>query len=113
MLLIYTIVFLGFFAGALVSPVLSPMFLHPTEHGVLPDGTSVATRAMLLGVAMGMMRFGEFIGSPILGQLSEGRGPDSPVQPAPALLRRALRGNQVQAATTGMVVAAGRQSTLR
>ena len=64
MLLIYTIVFLGFFAGALVSPVLSPMFLHPTEHGVLPDGTSVATRAMLLGVAMGMMRFGEFIGSP-------------------------------------------------
>ena len=71
MQLIYTIVFLGFFAGALVSPVLSPMFLHPTEHGVLPDGTSVATRAMLLGVAMGMMRFGEFIGSPILGQLSD------------------------------------------
>ncbi|MFB0986554.1 MAG: MFS transporter, partial [Phycisphaerales bacterium] len=74
MLLIYTIVFLGFFAGALVSPVLSPMFLHPTEHGVLPDGTSVATRAMLLGVAMGMMRFGEFIGSPILGQLSDRLG---------------------------------------
>ena len=71
MLLIYTIVFLGFFASALVSPVLSPMFLHPTEHGVLPDGTSVATRAFLLGVAMGMMRFGEFIGSPILGQLSD------------------------------------------
>ena len=71
MLLIYTIVFLGFFAGAMVSPVLSPMFLHPVEHGVLPDGTSVAARALLLGIAMAMMRFGEFLGSPILGQLSD------------------------------------------
>ena len=48
--------FLGFFGGALVSPVLSPMFLHPVEHGVLPDGTSMAQRVFLLGVAMGMMR---------------------------------------------------------
>ena len=69
--LIYLVVFLGFFASALVSPVLSPMFLHPQEHGVLASGTSAATRAFLLGVAMSMMRFGEFIGSPILGQVSD------------------------------------------
>ena len=69
--LIYTIVFLGFFAGALVSPVLSPMFLHPAEHGVLPDGMSIKTRAFLLGFAMSMMRLGEFVGSPILGRLSD------------------------------------------
>ena len=72
--LIYTLVFLGFFASALVSPVLSPMFLHPVEHGVLPAGTSIATRAFLLGLAMSMMRFGEFIGSPILGQISDRYG---------------------------------------
>ncbi|MDE0863803.1 MAG: MFS transporter [Rubripirellula sp.] len=69
--LIYTLVFLGFFASALVSPVLSPMFLHPSEHGVLATGTSTATRAFLLGLAMSMMRLGEFIGSPILGQVSD------------------------------------------
>jgi len=72
--LIYTLVFLGFFASALVSPVLSPMFLHPVEHGVLPAGTSTAARAFLLGLAMSMMRLGEFIGSPILGQVSDRYG---------------------------------------
>lgn len=69
--LIYVLVFLGFFAGALVSPVLSPMFLHPQDHGVLSAETSPATRAFLLGVAMAVFRVGEFLGSPILGQLSD------------------------------------------
>jgi MFS transporter, DHA1 family, tetracycline resistance protein len=72
--LIYIIVFLGFFASALVSPVLSPMFLHPTDHGVLAVGSSTAARAFLLGVAMSMMRLGEFVGSPILGQISDRYG---------------------------------------
>ena len=72
--LIYTVIFLGFFASALVSPVLSPMFLHPAEHGVLLDGASAASRAFLLGVAMSMMRIGEFVGSPIMGQLSDRYG---------------------------------------
>ena len=72
--LIYTLVFLGFFASALVSPVLAPMFLHPTEHGVLAEGTSIAMRAFLLGLAMSMMRFGEFFGSPILGLASDRLG---------------------------------------
>ena len=72
--LIYTVIFLGFFASALVSPVLSPMFLHPAEHGVLPDDASAASRAFLLGVAMSMMRLGEFVGSPIMGQLSDRYG---------------------------------------
>ena len=74
MLLIYSLVFFGFFAGALVSPVLSPMFLHPQEHGVLADSTSVASRAFLLGLAMSMMKLGEFFGSPILGQMSDHLG---------------------------------------
>lgn len=72
--LIYVLVFLGFFAGALVSPVLSPMFLHPQDHGVLSAETSPATRAFLLGVAMAVFRLGEFFGSPILGQMSDKYG---------------------------------------
>lgn len=74
MLLIYTLVFLGFLAGAIVSPVLSPLFLHPVDHAVLSDETSVATRAFLLGVAMAAFRLGEFLGSPILGQISDRYG---------------------------------------
>ncbi|MDB4793900.1 MFS transporter, partial [Pirellulaceae bacterium] len=71
MALIYILVFLGFFAGALVSPVMSPMFLHPQDHGVLSQETTPATRAFLLGLAMAVFRLGEFFGSPILGQLSD------------------------------------------
>ena len=71
MILIYVLVFLGFFAGAIVSPVLSPMFLHPQEHGVLSAETSPATRAFLLGIAMAVFRLGEFFGSPVLGQMSD------------------------------------------
>ena len=71
MALIYILVFLGFFAGALVSPVMSPMFLHPQDHGVLSQETTPATRAFLLGLALAVFRLGEFFGSPILGQLSD------------------------------------------
>ena len=72
--MIYVLVFLGFFVGALVSPVLSPMFLHPQEHGVLSAETSPAPRAFLLGVAIAVFRVGEFFGSPVLGQLSDKLG---------------------------------------
>ena len=47
------------------------MFLHPQEHGVLSAETSPAPRAFLLGVAMAVFRVGEFLGSPVLGQLSD------------------------------------------
>jgi len=71
---IYTVVFLGFFAGALVSPVLSPLFLHPQYGNLLPASVSIATKALLLGIALGAGRFGEFVGSPVLGQLSDRYG---------------------------------------
>lgn len=74
MLLIYSVVFLGFFASALVSPVFSPLFLHPRDHGVLSPETDSATRVFLLGLTLGVMRLGEFVGSPLLGRLSDRRG---------------------------------------
>ena len=74
MSLIYTVVFLGFFASALVAPVFSPLFLHPIHGGMLPATTSVATKALLLGMALAASRLGECFGSPILGQLSDHYG---------------------------------------
>jgi DHA1 family tetracycline resistance protein-like MFS transporter len=71
MALIYTLVFLGFFAAALVAPVMSPMFLHPVHGNLLPPATTFATKAFLLGVALAAGRLGELVGSPILGQLSD------------------------------------------
>ena len=71
MSLIYTVVFLGFFASALVAPVFSPLFLHPIHGGMLPATTSMATKALLLGMALAASRLGECFGSPIMGQLSD------------------------------------------
>ena len=107
MLLIYAIVFLGFFASALVSPVLSPMFLHPADHGVLAAGTSGAERAFLLGVAMSMMRLGEFVGSPILGQISDRYGRKQVLAAAMALtaLGNAAIAWSIQADTVWVIIA--------
>ena len=107
MLLICAIVFLGFFASALVSPVLSPMFLHPADHGVLAAGTSVAGRAFLLGVAMSMMRLGEFVGSPILGQISDRYGRKQVLAAAMAVtaLGNAAIAWSIQADTVWVIIA--------
>ena len=72
--LIYAVVFLGFFAGALVAPILSPLFLHPDYGGILPASSSAATKAFYLGTVLAAIRSGEFLGSPILGQLSDRYG---------------------------------------
>ena len=74
MSLICTVVFLGFFASALVAPVFSPLFLHPIHGGMLPATTSMATKALLLGMALAASRLGECFGSPIMGQLSDHYG---------------------------------------
>jgi DHA1 family tetracycline resistance protein-like MFS transporter len=70
--LIFTVVFLGFFAGALVAPIYSPLFLHPVHGGGLLAATaSTATKAFFLGTVLSAGRLGEFVGSPILGHLSD------------------------------------------
>ncbi|MEM8954162.1 MAG: MFS transporter [Verrucomicrobiota bacterium] len=76
--LIFTLVFLGFFAGALVAPIFSPLFLHPDHGGgLLAASASTATKAFFLGTVLSAARLGEFVGSPILGRLSDrfGRKP--------------------------------------
>ncbi|MCG8585832.1 MAG: MFS transporter, partial [Pirellulales bacterium] len=70
MAITYTLVFLGFFAAAMVSPVMSPMFLHPVHDRILPT-SSFSTKVFLLGVALSALRLGELVGSPILGQASD------------------------------------------
>jgi DHA1 family tetracycline resistance protein-like MFS transporter len=70
--LIFAVVFLGFFAGALLAPIYSPLFLHPVHGGGLLAATaSTATKAFFLGTVLSAGRLGEFVGSPILGHLSD------------------------------------------
>lgn len=69
--MIYLLVFLGFFASALLAPIYSPLFLHPEHGGMLSPAAATATKAFFLGVVLAAGRFGEFVGSPLLGRLSD------------------------------------------
>jgi len=49
------------------------LFLNP-EYSILPAGWSEATRSLLLGITLAAYPLGQFIGSPILGALSDDYG---------------------------------------
>ncbi|QDU60799.1 Tetracycline resistance protein, class C [Planctomycetes bacterium Pan216] len=73
-LFICTIVFLSTLGNALTSPVLAPFFLHPDIVPTFLPGASPASKAFLLGLVMSLGRFAEFLGSPVVGQLSDRYG---------------------------------------
>ena len=72
---LYGVVFVGFLGYSLMITVFTPMFLQ--GHAMLPEGTSAAYRNIVLGGVLSLYPFGQFIGSPIQGALSDrfGRRP--------------------------------------
>lgn len=70
---VFTTVLLGYISYSLPYPIFSPMFLT-TDHAVLPNYYSTVARTVILGIAMIMYPLGQFIGSPLLGQLSDKYG---------------------------------------
>ena len=67
---LYAVIFLGFFGYALTVTLFIPMLMSPT-FPILPSGTSVAARASLSGFLLAMYPLGQFLGSPIIGNLSD------------------------------------------
>lgn len=67
---ILLIVFLGFIGISIPYLIFPPLFLNP-EYSILPSTCSDVNRALLLGVTLAAYPLGQFIGSPILGSLSD------------------------------------------
>jgi DHA1 family tetracycline resistance protein-like MFS transporter len=67
---------MGFIGYSLMITVFTPMLLR-SDRAMLPPGTTLSTRTILLGVLLSLYPLGQFIGSPILGSLSDrfGRRP--------------------------------------
>ena len=73
---LYVVVFMGFIGYSLMITVFTPMLLR-SDRAMLPAGTMLSTRTILLGLLLCLYPLGQFIGSPILGSLSDrfGRRP--------------------------------------
>ena len=69
--LIVLIVFIGFVGVALPYPIFAPMFLHPQNDSIVPFNWQFSPRGIMLGFALSVYPFGQFIASPILGAFSD------------------------------------------
>jgi MFS family permease len=70
---VYLVVFVGFLGYSLMIAVFTPMMLRD-DNGMLPTSSTTAQRSVVLGVLLALYPLGQFIGSPILGALSDRYG---------------------------------------
>jgi DHA1 family tetracycline resistance protein-like MFS transporter len=73
---LYIVVFAGFFGYSLMITVFTPLLMQAASP-LLPLGAPPAAHTLLLGVLLFAYPFGQFVGSPIMGTLSDrfGRKP--------------------------------------
>lgn len=67
------VVMLSYIGFALPLPILPVLFLK-SQNALLPPDTTLATKTILLGLVLTAFPLGQFIGSPILGRLSDTHG---------------------------------------
>lgn len=72
-LVILIIVFLGFVGISMPYLIFPALFLNP-EYSILPESWDGSSRALFLGITLASYPLGQFIGSPILGSLSDDYG---------------------------------------
>lgn len=82
---LYLVVFTGFVGYSLMITVFTPLLLDD-QGGLLPESASPSERTLVLGALLALYPLAQFVGSPILGALSDRFGR------RPALLRSLLAG---------------------
>src|SRR5208282_5962954 len=70
---LYVVIFFGFVGYSLMITIFTPLFLKP-DSAILPAGVTSSYRTIVLGVVLGLYPAGQFIGSPVLGTLSDRYG---------------------------------------
>lgn len=71
---ILLVVLLGFIGNSIAYPIFAPLFLHPSHGDILPHTWNPEWRNFCFGITLMMYPLGQFIGSPILGALSDRYG---------------------------------------
>jgi DHA1 family tetracycline resistance protein-like MFS transporter len=70
---LYVVVFVGFLGYSLMIATFTPMILR-NDNGMLPASSSLTERSLVLGVLLALYPLGQFLGSPVLGALSDRYG---------------------------------------
>ena len=70
---LYAVIFAGFVGYSLSITVFTPMLLQD-GGGLLPEGATMARRTLTLGILLCLYPAGQFLGSPVLGALSDRHG---------------------------------------
>jgi MFS family permease len=70
---LYVVIFFGFVGYSLMITVFTPMFLKPGS-AILPAGVAPSYRTIVLGIVLCLYPAGQFLGSPVLGALSDRYG---------------------------------------
>ena len=70
---LYVVVFVGFLGYSLMIATFTPMILR-NDNGMLPATSSLTERSLVLGVLLALYPLGQFLGSPVLGALSDRYG---------------------------------------
>jgi MFS family permease len=73
---VYTVIFVGFIGYSLMITVFTPMLMY-AHNGMLSAHSRLSHRIIMLGVLLSLYPLGQFLGSPVLGALSDrfGRRP--------------------------------------
>ncbi len=69
---LYLLIFIGFCGYSLMITLFAPMLMG--NNGFVPDGASLGQRSVVLGLLLAIYPLGQFVGSPILGALSDRYG---------------------------------------
>jgi MFS family permease len=67
---LYAVVFVGFLGYSLMIAAFTPMILR-NDNGMLPASSSLTQRSIVLGILLSLYPLGQFLGSPVLGGLSD------------------------------------------
>lgn len=67
------VIFAGFIGYSLMITVFTPLLLN-ADGFMLAAGTSASTRALILGGLLALYPLGQFVGSPVMGSLSDRHG---------------------------------------
>ena len=73
---LYVVIFFGFVGYSLMITIFTPMILN-NDTAMIAANAPMARKTILLGLLLGLYPFGQFVGSPIMGSLSDrfGRKP--------------------------------------